>query len=50
MGQELWDSRFGNVTSFRIPLSAGAAEEVSETLLTQFIEDDAKAWASFNSD
>ena len=41
-GQELWDSRFGNVTSFRIPLSAGSAEEVSDILLTQFIEDDAK--------
>ena len=41
-GQELWDSRFGNVTSFRIPLAAGSAEEVSDTLLTQFIEDDAK--------
>lgn len=42
MGQKLWDSRFGNVTSFRIPISNGAVEQVSETLLTQFIEDKAK--------
>ncbi|MDG2182859.1 MAG: FtsX-like permease family protein [Mariniblastus sp.] len=42
MGQELWDSRFGNITSFRIPISAGSSEEVSETLLAQFIDDDAK--------
>ena len=42
MGQELWDSRFGNVTSFRIPISAGSKGDVSKKLLTQFIEDDAK--------
>ncbi|MDA7861631.1 FtsX-like permease family protein [Mariniblastus sp.] len=42
MGQKLWDSRFGNITSFRIPISAGSEEQVSEALLTQFIEDNAK--------
>lgn len=42
MGQKLWDSRFGNVTSFRIPISTGSKEQVSETLLTQFVEDKAK--------
>ncbi|MGI9495592.1 MAG: FtsX-like permease family protein [Mariniblastus sp.] len=42
MGQELWDSRFGNVTSFRIPISAGSKGDVSKKLLTQFIKDDAK--------
>ncbi len=42
MGQKLWDSRFGNITSFRIPISAGSKVDVSKTLLTQFIEEDAK--------
>ena len=42
MGQELWNSRFGNVTSFRIAISAGSKGDVSKKLLTQFIEDDAK--------
>ncbi len=41
-GQELWDSRFGNITSFRIPITAGSKQEVSEHLQTQFIEDDAE--------
>ncbi len=32
-GQELWDSRFGNVTSFRIPKSVGKPQDVEREIL-----------------
>lgn len=38
-GQGAWDSRFGNVTSFRIPLEAGSEEEIKSRILKQFGED-----------
>ena len=33
-GQQLWDSRFGKVTSFRIPVTSGNLKVASEKLLT----------------
>ena len=39
-GQELWGSRFGNVTSFRIPKSAGKMEVVGQNLLAQMRSED----------
>ena len=37
----MWQSRFGGVTSFRIPASAGDAGSLSQTLLDQFAADQA---------
>ncbi len=41
-GRELWASRFGETTSFRIPVSNGSAEEIQTKLLDQFAADNAK--------
>ena len=41
-GQELWNSRFGSLTSFRIPMTAGNIDEVSQRLLAQFETDNAR--------
>ncbi len=38
-GRQLWQSRFGAVTSFRIPAAAGDAEILSEKLLERFALD-----------
>ena len=40
-GKQMWQSRFGGVTSFRIPASAGDAGSLSQTLLDQFAADQA---------
>ena len=39
-GQQLWGSRFGEVTSFRIPKTAGTMETVRNKLLDQFQSED----------
>ncbi len=39
-GKKLWSSRFGQTTSFRIPISAGSEEQVKSKLLDQFVADD----------
>ena len=41
-GQKLWGSRFGSTTSFRIPASAGTAEELRQRLLDQFVSNQSK--------
>ncbi len=41
-GQQLWGSRFGKTTSFRIPVETGSQEEIRERLLDQFVEDETK--------
>ena len=38
-GQRLWSSRFGQVTSFQIPVSRGTSDEIAQTLLDTFVED-----------
>ena len=40
-GRQMWHSRFGGVTSFRIPASTGDAGGLSQTLLDQFAADQA---------
>lgn len=40
-GQRLWRSRFGSVTSFRIPIAAGTENEIQNRLLNQFAADQA---------
>ncbi|MEM7457143.1 MAG: ABC transporter permease, partial [Planctomycetota bacterium] len=37
-GQGLWHSRFGEVTSFRIPATSGTREEMEQRLLDHFVE------------
>ena len=41
-GRKIWGSRFGSTTSFRIPVSAGSAEEIRDKLLDQFVSDESK--------
>ncbi len=38
-GQKLWRSRFGQVTSFRIPANAADFQQISTRLLDQFVAD-----------
>ena len=40
-GKQMWQSRFGGVTSFRIPASTGDTDSLSQTLLEQFAADQA---------
>ena len=40
-GKQMWQSRFGSVTSFRIPASTGDTGSLSQTLLEQFAADQA---------
>ena len=37
--QDLFDSRFGKTTSFRIPVEAGSQQEIAQRLLDQFAND-----------
>lgn len=39
-GQEAWNSRFGKVTSFRLPLSAGSEDEIKTRILEQIKKDE----------
>ena len=41
-GRKLWDSRFGVTTSFRIPAGAATADQLTEKMLNQFSEDQAR--------
>lgn len=39
-GQKLWTSRFGQVTGFRIPISAGDRSEIEQEISTTLVTDD----------
>lgn len=41
-GQQLWSSRFGSITSFRIPTTAGNIDDVRQRLLGQIEADNAR--------
>jgi ABC-type antimicrobial peptide transport system permease subunit len=41
-GRQMWQSRFGSVTSFRIPTSIGDSDSLSQTLLDQCAADQAE--------
>ena len=40
-GRQMWYSRFGGTTSFRIPASTGDVDSLSQTMLNQFVNDGA---------
>ena len=42
VAQNLFSSRFGNTTSFRVPTSAGSTAELEKKLSVQFADDEAK--------
>ena len=41
VGQELWKSRFGRVTGFRIPITAGDRAEIEQKISAELIQSDA---------
>lgn len=42
IARELWHSRFGSTTNYRIPIDAGSREELTSKLLNQISQNDAK--------